>query len=211
MEITKYLVKEPESISSATPVLVLLHGYGSDENDLFSFAPNLPSDWLVVSLEAPLSTINGGFCWYDIDFSNEEKFINTTQAEQSIQLILNKIDQIKEKYKTNGVVHLCGFSQGGILSYALALTYPDRFKKVACLSSYPEQKILQNIKTKKEMNHLDFFVSHGVDDMVIPLEWGRRGRELLYDMSVFFTFREYLSGHGLNSKNYQDLMAFFGK
>lgn len=211
MEIGKYLIKEPKKFTSDTPLLVLLHGYGSDENDLFSFTPDLPQDWLVVSFRAPLSTMNGGFSWYDIDFTNQEKFINVSQAEKSINLILSKIEEIKERYKINGNVNLCGFSQGGILSYAMALTYPQVFKKIVCLSAYPEQKLLQNIKSKKELSHLYFFISHGVDDMVIPVEWGRKGRELLYDMSVFFSFREYQSGHGVNAKNYQDLMAFLKK
>ena len=53
-----YLVREPENIHAQTPILVLLHGYGSDEKDLFSFTPDLPEDWLVVSFQAPHTTPN---------------------------------------------------------------------------------------------------------------------------------------------------------
>ena len=56
-----YLVREPENIHAQTPILVLLHGYGSDEKDLFSFTPDLPEDWLVVSFQAPHTTPNGGW------------------------------------------------------------------------------------------------------------------------------------------------------
>ena len=92
-----YLVREPENIHAQTPILVLLHGYGSDENDLFSFTPDLPEDWLVVSFQAPHTTPNGGCSWYDIDFLDEEKFINVPQAEESIELVLKTIEEIKEK------------------------------------------------------------------------------------------------------------------
>lgn len=211
MEI-KYLIREPQHISPETPILVLLHGYGSNEEDLFSFVPDLPEHWLVVSFQAPIHTPYGGYCWYDIDFTDSEKFINTTQAEESLTLILNKIQEIREKYHLTGDTHLCGFSQGAILSYALALKNPQLFKKIACLSGYPEQKILQNISSnKKDFQHLNFFVSHGTEDAVIPIEWGKKGYELLYDLSLFFSFREYPSGHGINAKNYQDLMEFFKK
>lgn len=205
-------IRIPQNITSQTPLLVLLHGYGSNEEDLFSFEPDLPKDWLVVSLQAPKNTPYGGFCWYDIDFTNAERFINVEQAEESIQLILNQISTIRKEYGiSEGETHLCGFSQGGILSYALALRNPQIFQKVACLSAYPEQKILQNIAHKKELAHLQFFVSHGTEDMVVPLDWGKKGYELLYDLSLFFTFREYSCGHGINPKNYQDLMSFFAK
>lgn len=202
-------IKEPQNITVETPILVLLHGYGSDENDLFSFVPDLPEDWLVVSFQAPNTTPYGGYSWYDIDFSDSDKFINVAQAETSIQLIIKQIEDIKNQYQINSKVHLCGFSQGGILSYALALQNPELFQKVACLSTYPEQKILQHIKDKKSLEHLRFFVSHGTEDNVIPLEWGKKGYELLYDLSLFFSFREYQNGHGINTKNYQDLMQFF--
>ena len=172
-----------------------MHGYGSNEEDLFSFCPDLPEDWLIVSFQAPINTPYGGFCWYDIDFTNAEKFINIEQAEKSIHLILEEISLIRKQYKiTNGEVHLCGFSQGGIISYALALRNPQFFNKIACLSSYPEQKILQNI---------------GTEDTVIPIDWGKKGYELLYDLNLYFSFREYHSGHGINPKNYQDLIHFF--
>lgn len=206
-----YLVKQPQQITADTQLLVLLHGYGSDENDLFSFTADLPENWLIVSLQAPLTSPYGGFCWYDIDFVNQDKFINVPQAENSLQLILNKIEEIKSLYKIEGKTNLCGFSQGGIISYALALRNPSLFKKVACLSSYPEEKILQNLAPKKDLQHLFFFISHGTNDAVVPFSWGQKATEFLYDLSVFFSFREYPSGHGLNPKNYQDLMEFFRK
>ena len=205
-----YITKKPNKITIETPILILLHGYGSNEEDLFSFCPDLPEDWFIISFQAPINTPYGDFCWYDIDFTNAEKFINIEQAEKSIHLILEEISLIRKQYKiTNGKVHLCGFSQGGIISYALALRNPQFFNKIACLSSYPEQKILQNIADKKSLSHLRFFISHGTEDTVIPIDWGKKGYELLYDLNLYFSFREYHSGHGINPKNYQDLIHFF--
>lgn len=209
----QYLVREPQNITPKTNILFMLHGYGSNEQDLFSFLPTLPEDWIVVSYRAPLDTEFGGYSWYDIDFNDAEKFINTQQATESLNALIKSMLDISNQYGlTENQTHLCGFSQGGILCYALALTQPDFFTKVACLSSYPEEKLLGNmVKDKKKLSHLRFFVSHGTDDAVIPLEWGRKAADLLYDLSCFFTFREYMSGHGVNQKNYMDLMDFFKK
>lgn len=208
-----YIIREPENITSKTPVLFMLHGYGSNEQDLFSFRETLPSDWLIISFRAPRNTQFEGFSWYDIDFDNPENFIDVEQAKESLQAVLESILAVINHYGiTEGKTHLCGFSQGGILCYALALKHPEMFNYVACLSSYPENKLMEDIvKDKKKLEHLRFFVSHGTEDVVIPLDWGRKAADLLYDLGCYFTFREYMSGHGVNQKNYMDLMDFFAK
>jgi len=166
-----------------------------------------------VSFRAPLSTPYKGYSWYDINFNNPEEFIDKSQATESLNAILEAIVNIKNQFHIKeGNIHLAGFSQGGILSYALALKNPQMFSKVALLSCYPEEKILTDIvKDKKKLEHLRFFISHGTDDAIIPLEWARKGADLLYDLGCYFTFREYMSGHGVNQKNYMDLMEFFNK
>ncbi|MFY1047433.1 alpha/beta hydrolase [Chryseobacterium sp. GP-SGM7] len=208
-----YIVREPENITPETSILFMLHGYGSNEQDLFSFRENLPEDWIIVSFRAPKNTQFEGYSWYDIDFNNPEQFIDIDQAKESLTAVTENIMAIVNKYGlTAGKTHLCGFSQGGILCYALALKYPQLFNLVACLSCYPEEKLLTDIvKEKKKLENLRFFVSHGTDDAIIPFEWGKKAADLLYDLSCYFTFREYMSGHGVNQKNYIDLMEFFSK
>ncbi len=205
-----YLVREPEVITPETPLLLMLHGFGSNEEDLFSFRETLPSDWLIVSFRAPLQAPFGGYSWYDIDFNDADRFVDVPQAVEALKAVISSCQDIRIRYGLRGShTHLCGFSQGGVLSYALALTYPEIFSKVACLSSYPEARLLSRIsKDKKALHQLKFFVSHGTDDAVIPLEWGRKAADLLYDLGCYFTFREYMSGHGVNQKNYMDLMDF---
>lgn len=209
----KYAVREPQNITSTTPLLILLHGYGSNEQDLLSFAPNLPEDWLIVSFRAPLDTPQGGFAWYDINFMDLEKLIDVPQAQEAIKAISEAIVEISNQYGLlENETHLAGFSQGGILSYALALRFPQLFTKIACMSCYPEHRILKDISNdKKSVEHLRFFISHGTDDALIPLEWGRKAADFLYEKNCYFSFREYMSGHGVNQKNYMDLMEFFQK
>lgn len=209
----QYLVREPQNITPETPVLFLLHGYGSNEEDLFSFVPTLPEDWLVISFRAPKDSSYGGYAWFDIDFNNAENFVDENEANEAVKLVLENIMGVTNRYGlTDNKTHLCGFSQGGMIACSLALQYPDLFSKVACLSSYPEEKLLNNIdRNKKKYENMRFFISHGTEDAVIPLEWGRKAADLLYDLSAYFSFREYMSGHGVNQKNYLDLMDFFKK
>jgi phospholipase/carboxylesterase len=207
----QFIVREPENITPQTQLLVMLHGYGSNEEDLFSFRHDLPKDWIIVSFRAPRNSDYEGFAWYDIDFNNPDKFLDVDQAVDSMKLIMKSIDNLKHHYQLESKTNIVGFSQGGVLTYAMTLTYPDYFHKVACLSAYPEPKILKNIKGKKEIQHLRFFVSHGSEDAVIPLDWGRKAADFLYELGAFFTFREYMTGHSVNQKNYIDLIHFFEK
>ena len=142
----QFIVREPENITPQTQLLVMLHGYGSNEEDLFSFRHDLPKDWIIVSFRAPRNSDYEGFAWYDIDFNNPDKFLDVDQAVDSMKLIMKSIDNLKHHYQLESKTNIVGFSQGGVLTYAMTLTYPDYFHKVACLSSYPDPKILKNIK-----------------------------------------------------------------
>ena len=71
----KYKIKEPKIILDKNPLLLLLHGYGSNEEDLFSFASELPDTYFVVSARAPYDMQYGSYAWYAIDFdADENKF-----------------------------------------------------------------------------------------------------------------------------------------
>lgn len=152
-----YIVREPENISSITPILFMLHGYGSNEQDLFSFRESLPADWIIVSFRAPKPTQFEGYSWFDIDFNNPEQFIDIDQAKEVLESVLQNIMAITNKYGlTRNKTHLCGFSQGGILCYSLALKYPELFNYVACLSSYPEENCLLILRKIKEIRKSTF-------------------------------------------------------
>ena len=96
-------------------------------------------------------------------FSSADRFIDIEEATDAMKSILNLIRDIKEEYQLTERTHLMGFSQGGILSYSMALTYPELFNKIAILSAYPETKILQNIS--KDKKHSQKCVS------LFPTEW----------------------------------------
>src|SRR5690606_32869739 len=65
-----YIVREPKKRTENTSLLILLHGYGSNEEDLFSFAAELPDELLIVSARAPQNLGYGSYAWYTIHFNN---------------------------------------------------------------------------------------------------------------------------------------------
>jgi len=205
-----YLIKEPSKILDKNPLLLLLHGYGSNEEDLFSFASELPETYFIISARAPYPLPPYGNAWYAIDFdANMNKFSNDEQAVESRELIVAFIDELLEKYPIDPTnINLIGFSQGAILSYAIALSYPEKINKVVALSGYFNQNIMKDGYEKNDFSKLKFFVSHGSVDQVIPVDWARKNPEVLNLLNVTNEYHEYNVGHGVSPQNFHDFKSF---
>ena len=209
----QYLVREPKVILEKNPVLLLLHGYGSNEEDLFSFATELPEEYYVISVRAPYDLQPYGHAWYAIYFdADENKFSDDEQAKTSRDTIAKFIDSICEKYPIDSTkVTLIGFSQGAILSYATALSYPEKVNRVVALSGYLNEKVLAEGFQDKAIGNLKFFISHGSVDQVIPVDWARKAKPFLENLGLDVTYKEYPVGHGVAPQNFFDFKNWLEK
>ena len=205
-----YLIQEPKVKHDKNPLLILLHGYGSNEEDLFSFASELPNDSYIISVRAPYDLQPYGHAWYAIHFdADENKFSDNVQAKQSVQLIAGFIDEVVKQYPIDAKnVTLIGFSQGAILSYATALTFPEKVAKVVALSGYFNQEIMPEVIDTKAISHLKFFVSHGSVDQVISVDWARKAKPALEALGIETTYKEYPIGHGVSPQNFYDFKSW---
>lgn len=201
-----YVVR-PSSLKVNVPLLIMLHGYGSDENDLFSFANELPETLLIISVRAPYKMQPFGNAWYAINFDAEKgKWNDNVQAKQSVDLIAKFIDEVTTEYKVDkNNVTLLGFSQGSILSYAVALTYPKKVKNIIALSGYVNHDILPENLEKQEYSNLDFYCSHGSVDQVIPPDWARQTQPFLNTLNIKNVYSEFPVGHGVAPQNFYEL------
>jgi len=204
----EYNILEPKNPSENPPLLLMLHGYGSDEHDLFSFADELNQKFLVVSLKAPISLGFGGNAWYDIAYTeNAEKWTNVPQALKSRSLVMECLDIIHKEKNTNpNETYLLGFSQGAILGYSLSINFPQRFKGVLALSGYVDKQLLP--KTLEADKYPDYFVSHGKQDGVIPIAWAQKSAEYLKENQFNFEYNEYNMEHGINPQCFADFMGW---
>ena len=202
-----YRIREPKNTTEKSPLLLLLHGYGSNADDLFSFANELPNDCFVISAQAPYDIQFGSYAWYAINFdANENKFSDLPQARLSRNLIAKFIDELLIKYPIDSKnVTLIGFSQGTILSYAVALSYPEKVQKVVALSGYLNLEIVKEDYLKNSFSNLKMFISHGTQDQVIPVDWAKKAPSTLNNLGIETVYREYQMGHGINMQNFADL------
>jgi len=210
----EYLIREPKTPQTNPPLLIMLHGYGSNEEDLFSFAQELPDELLIISARAPLSLGFGSHAWYTIHFdaSSSDKFSDVPEAKSALKLIDSFINEIVAAYEVNSKnIFLLGFSQGTILSTAYALNHPHKIQHIVALSGYVNEELIDKPLEKENFKDLDFFVSHGSVDQVIPVEWARKTAPFLEKLHIKHEYHEYPVGHGVAPQNFFDLHSWVKK
>lgn len=114
------------------PLLVLLHGYGSDEADLFGIAAYLPLEPVIASLRAPIPE-GPGFAWFS-RFTNVPSDPLAGNADAAARAVLDWLDE-----QPAAPTGLLGFSQGGALALQLLRLAPERFDYAVQLSGFVVQ------------------------------------------------------------------------
>ena len=200
-------ITRPSVLKENAPLLIMLHGYGSDENDLFSFANELPEELFIISLKAPYSLQPHGNAWYAINFDAEQnKWNDNDEAKLSMEILIKCIDMACEKYPINkNNISLLGFSQGTILGMATALNHPSKIKNVIGLSGYINHDILPKNTNDLDYSNLNFYCSHGTVDQVIPIDWARQTPVFLKSLNIKHTYSEFPVGHGVTPNNFYEL------
>ncbi len=204
-----YLVRQPSVASVKPPVLIMLHGVGSNEQDLFSFADRIPGEYLVISARAPNTMAQGSYAWYPVDFSTGKPVYDPEQAEQSRAKLIAFIEQLdKEQTFDPARVYLCGFSQGAIMAYSVALTRPDLVHGIAAMSGRLLEEVKSRIKRTPDLQRLSILITHGTQDAVIPAQGATDADTYLRSLGIAPTLKTYPDGHTINAAMLADLVAW---
>jgi len=201
--------RDSNNSDELSPLAIMLHGYGSNEDDLFSFANYIPENYKIISLRAPYSLPYGGYSWYDINFDETMNIkIDVEQAKSSIFKIKDFVkNQLPQKYSFDTEkICLIGFSQGTAVSYALSLNNPDLFKNVVALSGMISMKLID--QNDKDYSNLNYFCSHGLQDQVIPINYSRESIEWLKSKNISHVYKEYEMAHNVSQENFFDFLEW---
>ena len=202
-----YSVKESLSFDKDDKVIIMFHGYGSNKDDLFSFAKFMNPNFLIISVQAPIQMDYNSYCWWSLNYNNDMQLqINTKEAENSLNELNRFISEdLCNKYNFGlNQVYLLGFSQGCMISYALSINFPENYKKAVGLSGKIPYEII-NYDEKFDYSNHNFFCSHGVNDQVIPIEVGRESNRWFSEKNINHKYLEFESAHGINSENFEQM------
>lgn len=180
------------------PLLVLLHGVGADEHDLFSLADALDPRLTVVSLRAP-NPYDSGFAWFRLELLDDgSMLIDGAQARESLARLTVWLETAPARFGTDPErTFLLGFSQGAIMSLALLATLPERLAGVIALSGRRPHELFERTAPATEIANVPLLVAHGFFDDVLPIAHGRAIRDAYAPVSRDFTYREFPVGHGI--------------
>ncbi|CAN5242458.1 dienelactone hydrolase family protein [soil metagenome] len=190
----------PESQRAERPLLVLLHGYGSHEGDLFGLSPHLPLAPVIASLRAPLSE-SGGYAWFS-RLSNVPGDPRPEEVTEAAQAILDWLDSIE--YTS---VSLLGFSQGGAMALQLLRLAPERFGAIVTLAGFVASGTLAG-DAALQANRPPVFWGRGTIDRVITADAvARTDAWLPSHATADIRIYEGLA-HSISREELADLVAF---
>jgi phospholipase/carboxylesterase len=204
-----HLVRRPTPVAGAPPLLILLHGIGSNEEDLIGLEPYLDERFLIVSVRAPHPYGWSGYAWFEIEWLPDGIAIDRVQAEQSRDLIVRFIGEAAAAYGADPArVYMMGFSQGAMISGWVALTRPELVAGAVLMSGRVPEELRAQIADPEKLAGKPFLVVHGTMDPVLPVQNGRASRDLLQRLPVELTYREYPMGHEVSAQSLADVVAW---
>jgi len=186
-------------------LLVLMHGVGSNEQDLFGLAPYVPGHFHVLSLRAPFVMGPGSHAWFQFDVRPDRSpWIGGEQERVSRALLVAEVAAHAERLGVPAQrVLVGGFSQGGIMALSLLLTRPALMAGAFALHSRLLPEVLPEAAPAAKLDGKRLWVSHGLQDMVIPLPQAQRIREHFGALPVVLAGADFPGGHELRPAELQ--------
>lgn len=191
------------------PLVIFLHGYGSNEADLFGIKDGLPASYTYLSVRAPQTLEEGSYQWFHRKGQGAYDG-DSDDLRSSAALIGEFVAKAADKYHTTAdKVFLVGFSQGAIMSYEVALRQPSAVGGIAALSGKLLPVLRTQLKADKALDSLAIFIGHGTEDQRLPFTDGRDADSLLRNLGLAPQFHAYPGlGHSISEGEISDLNAW---
>ena len=194
-----HIVKYPATFNDQKPtekypLILALHGHGSNEQDLISLSSHLPNNIFWVSGRGP-HTIGENSCdWYELPPSPEK-----------IAEILKRINVFVEELITTypidpNKVFVMGFSQGSMISLSYAMAFPNSISGVISQSGALPSNIGLPIN-KEGLTGKPMVITHGIQDRAMPIERARQARDILNELEVDLSYNEFHMDHTINNES----------
>ena len=199
-----YTYSAPQLTDEKQPAIFLLHGMGSNELDLPQLVKDFENSHHIFSLRGPI-VFKPGYAFYTTE---EEAKPERQIFDQVLTHIQSFIYEAIEEYGLDlERVYILGFSQGAVLAQSLAFSMGTAIKGIVALSGYLPDFVKEEY-SKRSVDHLNIFISHGNYDYVIPSQLALESKDFFEEQGALVTFKTYEDGHGVTPENQRDLVAF---
>lgn len=204
-----YHLIKPNSVdfNKKYPAIFLMHGMGSNEEDLPPLVQSFQDQLYIFSIRGPIVQ-PPGYAFFSFKELGKPEQVSFNDALQKLEKFLSfAIEQYPIDEKR---LFLLGFSQGAIISMSYAIKNPKKIKGVLALSGYVPL-FIQEAFHQQSLEQLNFFVSHGEQDPVLPFTWGNESVNFLRKLGAHITFKSYKAGHWVTDENLKDLQIWLNE
>lgn len=175
---------------------------------MWVFARDLSSDYWMIAPRAPHPAQPGGYSWRP----NQ----NETEGRPSLDVLgpaaealISFVDAYSSSVRVDaGQFDVMGFSQGAAVANVLAMLYPQRIRKAGILAGFVPGG-LEDVIAKRPLAGRSFFVAHGTQDEMVPVDRARASIQLLEKAGAHVTYCEDEVGHKVSANCLRALKEFF--
>jgi phospholipase/carboxylesterase len=186
----------PTAAPGRPPLLVLLHGVGSNELSMAALADAFDQRFIVISARSPIELEPFAFAWFHVTFTARGPVIDRAEAEAAWTRVAGFIDEAVVAYDADPArVFIVGFSQGGIIGIATLLTAPEKLAGVVCMSGRLLPEVLPYAASPERLRDKPVLIVHGSADQTLPVAHGRDAFEELKRFPVSAEYREFEMAH----------------
>jgi len=197
-----------ESTQAAPRLMLLIHGFTGDENSMWVFARDLPSQYWIVAPRAPHVSEPGGYSWRPPQFENMNR-LSLDLLRSSAEALIHLMDEYSASVGVEAsTFDVMGFSQGGAMSSLLAFLYPQRIRRVGILAGFVPGG-LEELVSQRPLEGKPFFVAHGTKDETVPVDRARASIKILEQAGATVTYCEDEVGHKVSVTCLRSLKKFF--
>lgn len=186
---------EPLDGADAELTAIVIHGLGSNEDDLLGFAGPLNLPIRLVAARAPISMPVGwgaGYAWYEFGPGGRPVLEG---FEHGLAGLTRLVADVRTRHDVPASkLFIIGFSQGAVMTMATALSVPEQIGGIVAMSGYfPEPEGWR--RPAADVTDLPVLITHGVDDGVVPVQGSRVAAERFKSMGARVQYNEYPMAH----------------
>jgi phospholipase/carboxylesterase len=196
--------------SRPAPLVVMVHGWAGDESVTWVFKQTIPPEAAIITPRAPLQLPEKGFAWFQ--YQDKTDFVPDPETfTEGLHRLEQFLTSLPALYPVDPArLILMGFSQGAMISNALALTQPERVKGVVSLAGgIPQAPEL--LQSSTPLDGLPVFIAHGTRDETVPLSAAQQARDIYSRQGAKVTYQEYDAAHKMSSQGMKDLKEWLAE
>ncbi|MFK7962168.1 MAG: alpha/beta hydrolase [Phycisphaerales bacterium] len=195
------------------PMVILLHGYGANMDDLLALGHALDPRLRVVSAQAPVDLsihgAPGGRAWFNLFMTPSGIDFDRDEASEAVEAASSFVTEAAETYAHDPAqLHVLGFSQGAMMAHAMVLARSVPITGAMACSGRMIESLFEAKTDTDDLEGFPILVTHGSLDEVIPISSGRAIRDWYAETPAELTWGEYEMGHGIGPECMADLQGW---